>query len=73
MAKALEEGKVGYYAADVTEIEPIPGDNPVKSTKCYYYPHIAWAPKEARQRLINLAVRNLKLFQTGNTVNVVNL
>lgn len=73
MAEALNSGKVFYYAADVTSIEPIPADNPLLSARnCIITPHIAWAPKETRRRLLGIAADNLKHFLAGNPVNVVN-
>jgi glycerate dehydrogenase len=63
MRQALESGKVGWYAADVVSVEPISPDNPLLSAKnCILTPHIAWAPKEARERLMNTAIDNLAAF-----------
>jgi len=62
------------YAAglDVVSTEPIKGDNPLlKAKNCLITPHISWAPKESRQRLMNIAVENLRQFQKGAPVNVV--
>ena len=73
MAAALESGKVAAYGSDVVEVEPILPDNPLPKTKnCLITPHIAWAPKAARIRLMNIAVDNLAAFIKGNPVNVVN-
>jgi len=73
MAEALNSGKVFYYATDVTSIEPIPADNPLLSARnCIITPHIAWAPKETRRRLLGIAADNLKHFLAGNPINVVN-
>lgn len=73
MAEALERGKVGYYAADVVSIEPISPDNPLlKAKNCLITPHIAWAPKAARERLMTIAVNNLAAFIAGRPTNVVN-
>ncbi|MDR1611684.1 MAG: D-2-hydroxyacid dehydrogenase [Planctomycetota bacterium] len=73
MRRALESGKVGWYAADVVSVEPISPDNPLLSAKnCILTPHIAWAPKEARERLMNMAVDNLAAFIKGTPRNVVN-
>ena len=70
---ALNSGKVGGAAVDVVSAEPIRMNNPLLSAKnCIITPHIAWAPKESRQRLINIAVHNLKAYISGNPVNVVN-
>ena len=57
----------------VVSTEPIKGDNPLLSAKnCIITPHISWAPKESRKRLMDIAVNNLEEFLKGNPVNVVN-
>lgn len=69
---ALNSGKVAGAALDVVSSEPIHVDNPLLSAKnCIITPHIAWAPKESRQRLMDIAVDNLKAFVEGNPKNVV--
>lgn len=73
LAAALDSGKVAGAAVDVVSTEPIRGDNPLLTAKnCIITPHIAWAPKESRQRLMDIAVENLRAFATGKPVNVVN-
>lgn len=73
MVKALESGKVAGYGADVVAVEPILAANPLPSAKnCLVTPHIAWAPKAARQRLMDIAVANLDAFVRRAPVNVVN-
>jgi glycerate dehydrogenase len=73
LAEALKSGKVGYAAVDVVMAEPIPSDSPLlRAPNCLITPHIAWAPKESRLRLMNIAVDNLKAFLNGSPVNVVN-
>lgn len=73
MVKALESGKVGWYAADVVSVEPILPSNPLQTAKnAIITPHIAWAPKAARERLMKVAVDNLAAFQNGAPINVVN-
>lgn len=53
--------------------EPIKPDNPLLSAKnCIITPHISWAPKESRQRLMDIAVDNLKAFLSGTPINIVN-
>lgn len=73
MAQALKSGKVSNFAADVVSTEPIKLDNPLLSApNTILTPHIAWAPKEARSRLLDTAVDNLKAFIQGNPQNIVN-
>ena len=63
---ALDSGKVAGAAVDVVSSEPIAADNPLlKAKKCIITPHIAWAPKESRTRLMSIAVENLKSFING--------
>lgn len=70
---ALDSGKVAYAAVDVVSAEPIAADNPLLlSPNCIITPHIAWAPKESRARLMDIAADNLRAFLNGTPVNVVN-
>lgn len=70
---ALNSGKVAGAAVDVVSAEPIQMNNPLLAAKnCIITPHIAWAPRESRQRLMDIAVDNLKAFAEGKPVNVVN-
>lgn len=70
---ALNSGKVAGAALDVVSTEPIRMDNPLLEAKnVILTPHIAWAPKESRQRLMDIAVANLKCFEEGKPQNVVN-
>ena len=70
---ALESGKVGGAAADVVSAEPMRRDNPLLGApRMILTPHIAWAPREARQRLMNIAVDNLRAYCAGKPVHVVN-
>lgn len=73
LKNALESGKVGGAAADVVSSEPVSADNPLlNAPNMIITPHIAWAPKEARQRLMDITVENLKAYIQGSPVHVVN-
>lgn len=73
VAEALNNGQLGGYGADVMCQEPPRKDNPLfKAPNAFITPHIAWATDEARSRLLNIAVANVKAFAEGNPVNVVN-
>jgi glycerate dehydrogenase len=73
LAEALNSGKVYAAGLDVVSSEPIKGDNPLlKAKNCIITPHISWAPKESRKRLMDIAVNNLAAFIDGNPINVVN-
>ena len=70
---ALNSGKVGGAAVDVVSTEPIKQDNPLLEAKnMIITPHMAWASREARARLMAIAVENVGKFQAGTPVNVVN-
>ncbi|RED45993.1 D-2-hydroxyacid dehydrogenase [Seonamhaeicola aphaedonensis] len=73
LAKALNSGKVSGAAVDVVSEEPMKASNPLLKVKnCIMTPHIAWAPKEARLRLLNITKNNLEAYLNGTPVNVVN-
>lgn len=73
LAEALRTGKVAGAGLDVLETEPARPDNPLLAEpNCLITPHIAWAPKESRQRLMDIAVENLQAWLKGNPQNVVN-
>jgi glycerate dehydrogenase len=72
LADALNRGKVAGAAVDVVSKEPISPENPLLTAKnCIITPHVAWAPKESRARLMNTAVENLEAFLKGAPVNLV--
>lgn len=73
LAAALKAGKLRGFAADVVSAEPIAQDNPLLSApNCILTPHMAWAPAEARQRIIDITVKNIQAFLDGVPINVVN-
>ena len=72
LREALDSGKVYAAGLDVVSTEPIKGDNPLLGAKnCIITPHISWAPKESRQRLMDIAIDNVKAFLKGNPINSV--
>ena len=73
VADALNCGKIYAAGLDVVSTEPIKNDNPLLTAKnCIITPHISWAPKESRQRIMDCTVSNVAAFQAGNPINVVN-
>lgn len=73
IADALCEGRLSAYCADVLTDEPPSADNPLlHCDKAYLTPHIAWATREARSRLIDIAIDNVRAFCQGKPQNVVN-
>lgn len=72
LADALKEGKIMAAGVDVLSSEPPKADNPLLNARnCYITPHIAWATLEARTRLMQTAVDNLKSYRKGNVKNNV--
>lgn len=70
---ALDSGKLGAYCADVLSCEPPSPSNPlVGAPHAFITPHVAWATLEARLRLMDIAVNNIKSFLEGSPINVVN-
>ncbi len=72
LAKALREGCIAGAGLDVLSQEPPPADNPLlDAPNCYITPHLAWATRAARQRLIDELIENLKDFLEGGSRNRV--
>ncbi len=74
LADALNAGKVRAAGLDVVAEEPIPPDHPLlRAPNCFITPHIAWASRESRQRLMDMAVENLRAFQAGAPIHIVDV
>ena len=72
VAEALADGRLAAFCADVLTEEPPKADNPLlKQPNAFFTPHIAWASKEARIRLLQVATDNVRAFIGGKPVNVV--
>lgn len=72
LKEALDNGKISRAAIDVVSKEPIDKNNELlKADNCIITPHIAWAPKESRNRLLNTALENLEAYLKGSPINVV--
>ncbi|MGP1575922.1 MAG: D-2-hydroxyacid dehydrogenase [Treponema sp.] len=72
VADALKSGRIGGYAADVLSTEPPPIEHPLFGCpNCLITPHIAWQTREARQRLLHIAVENFTQFLAGTPQNCI--
>ena len=73
VADALNSGKLAAAGLDVVSTEPIRPDNPLLRAKnCIITPHISWAPKESRRRIMDITAENIRAFLNGTPQNVVN-
>ena len=72
VANALQEGLLGAFCADVLTTEPPSSNNPLLSQpNAFITPHIAWASTEARTRLLQIAIANVRAFASGKPQNTV--
>lgn len=72
LRRALDSGRVGAAGLDVVSTEPVLPDNPLLGAKnCIITPHMAWSAREARHRLMDVCVENVKAYMAGKPVNVV--
>ena len=73
VAEALKENRIRAFCTDVLSSEPPKPDNPLlHAPNVYITPHIAWATFEARERLMDIAVENLRSYLSGKPINIVN-
>ena len=74
VADALKQGKLRGFGGDVVCTEPMAESNPLQGApNCILTPHMAWAPIESRQRIMDCTVRSIKAFLAGNPTNTVNM
>jgi glycerate dehydrogenase len=73
LARSLQNEEIGGAGLDVLTVEPPHENNPLfKAPNCYITPHIAWATRAARERLMKVTVENVRAFLAGKPQNVVN-
>lgn len=73
VADALNSGKMAAAGLDVVSTEPVRGDNPLlKAKNCIITPHISWASKESRRRIMDCAAENARAYLEGSPIHVVN-
>jgi glycerate dehydrogenase len=73
LADALNSERIAGAGLDVLSVEPPPHDHPLLTAKnCIITPHLAWATRAARSRLMSMAVKNIRAFLSGKPQNVVN-
>ena len=73
LAEALAQGRIAGAGLDVLSTEPPPADHPLlHAPRCVLSPHIAWATRAARERLMKTAIDNLRVFLRGDRLNMVN-
>ncbi|MFM7206378.1 MAG: D-2-hydroxyacid dehydrogenase [Planctomycetaceae bacterium] len=73
LAAALNDGRIAGAALDVLAVEPPPPSNPLlRARNCVITPHVAWATRDARRRLIEVTAANVAAFAAGRPQNVVN-
>lgn len=73
LARALNDGRIAGAGLDVLSVEPPSASNPLLTAKnCIITPHIAWATRNARRRLLEVTAANVRAFQEGRPQNVVN-
>lgn len=73
LSKALHSGKIRAAAVDVVSEEPMKRDNPLLTApNCIITPHMAWSPKESRERLLATVTENIRAFLEGHAQNIVN-
>lgn len=73
VAAALRNGTIAACGTDVLEVEPMRADDPLRDIpNCLITPHIAWAPQQTRERLVDMVAENITAFQNGVPIHVVN-